>query len=252
MAYFRATQGLVGTFTSPWPAHFAIRGVNRLQDFIIFFVLPVYIFRLISKGRVVGHCQWVVWNVYSFPPLRWVGNLEWYGCVRIKHAEDFGQFLIHSHNLEQFSIVHDSLWYRQNSFNENLKWKFWERSLFLDTPLVTYLSHCCSYQPELVTLSIVSGAASVSSAKKVIVSLNQIVSYFVILVMFALANKYISHFSGTPPTKSRSCLTSCCVHAIKKKMDNHSSREGDQLDILHHCCSIPQERKWKSKQIHQC
>ena len=61
-------------------------------------------------------------------------------------------------------------------------------------PLVTYLSHCCSYQPELVTLSIVSGAASVSSAKKVIVSLNQIVSYFVILVMFALANKYISHF----------------------------------------------------------
>ena len=43
--------------------------------------------------------------------------------------------------------------------------------------------------------------------------------------------------------KSRSCLTSRCVHAIKKKMDNHSSREGDQLDILHHCCSIPQERK---------
>ena len=114
------------------------------------------------------------------------------------------------------------------------------------------LPHCCSYQPELVTLSIVSGAASVSSAKKVIVSLNQIVSYFVILVMFALANKYISHFpSNTPTPKPRSCLTSRCVHAIKKKMDNHSSREGDQLvsvDILHHCCSIPQERK--SKQIH--
>ena len=35
---------------------------------------------------------------------RRMGNLEWYGCVRIKHAEDFGQFLIHSHSLEQISI----------------------------------------------------------------------------------------------------------------------------------------------------
>ena len=130
--------------------------------------------------------------------------------------------------------------------------------MFLDPPppLVSYLSHCCFYQPELVTLLIVSGAAFFSSEKKVIVSHNQIVSCFVILVMFALANKYISHFSQrhyllTP--KSRSCLTSRCVDAIKKKMDNHSSREEDQLvsvDLLHHCCSIPQERK--SKQIHLC
>ena len=34
-------------------------------------------------------------------------------------------------------------------------------------------------------------------------------------------------------------MTSRCVDAIKKKMDNHSSRERDQLvsvDLLHHCC----------------